>query len=359
MSSYLSGRSQAVYLDGSMSSFLPVEVGVPQGSILGPLCYILFTNDLPESILDTTSHVHFSPLTTHCAECGGLCCFADDSTYSVTGKNMEMLEQKLNDKYTAMANYMNSNRLKLNDEKTHLLIMTTGQKQKLMNIAVKISTIGGEIKPIRTEKLLGIQIQNDLKWTEYIQNNEKSLIRQLNTRLNALKQISSVASFKTRLMIANGIFCTKLIFQISLWGGAADYLISSLQIIQNKAARVVSKRDKYTPIVELLRQCGWLSVRQLVFYHSVIQIYKTKQTSSPKYISDKLNFEFPYNTRLASSESVRMGAEFKSKLALTEKSFINRSTVNFNQLPTELKQMIKIEVFKKKLKQWVIQNISI
>ena len=160
-----------------------------------------------------------------------------------------MLEQKLNDKYTAMANYMNSNRLKLNDEKTHLLIMTTGQKQKLMNIAVKISTIGGEIKPIRTEKLLGIHIQNDLKWTEYIQNNEKSLIRQLNTRLNALKQISSVASFKTRLMIANGIFSTKLIFQISLWGGAANYLISSLQIIQNKAARVVSKRDKYTPIV--------------------------------------------------------------------------------------------------------------
>ena len=304
MSCYLSGRSQAVYLDGSMSSFLPVEVGVPQGSILGPLCYILFTNDLPETILDTTSHVHFSNLTTHCAECGGLCCFADDSTYSVTGKNMEMVEKKLNEKYTAIANYMNSNRLKLNDDKTHLLVMTTSQKQKLMNIEVKIATSGEEIKQIRTEKLLGIHIQNDLKWTEYIQNNEKSLIRQLNTRLNALKQISSVASFKTRLMIANGIFCSKLIFQISLWGGAADYLLSSLQIIQNKAARVVSKRDKYTPIVELLCQCGWLSVRQLVFYHSVMQIYKTKQTSYPKYISDKLNFEFPYNTRLASTESV-------------------------------------------------------
>ena len=160
-------------------------------------------------------------------------------------------------------------------------------------------------------------------------------------------------------MIANGIFCSKLIFQISLWGGAADYLLSSLQIIQNKAARVVSTRDKYTPVVELLRQCGWLSVRQLVFYHSVMQIYKTKQTSYPKYISDKLNFEFPYNTRLASTESVRMGPEFKSKLALTERSFINRSTVNFNQLPTELKQMMKIEVLKKKLKQWVIQNIRI
>ena len=279
--------------------------------------------------------------------------------YSVNGKNVETLEKKLNEKYTALANYMNSNRLKLNDDKTHLLIMTTSQKQRLMNIQVKITTSTEEIKPIRTEKLLGVHIQNDLKWSEYIQNNEKSLIRQLNTRLNALKQIGSAATFKTRLMVANGIFCTKLIFQISLWGGAADYLLCSLQIIQNKAARQVTQRDKYTPIVELLCQCGWLSVKQLVFYHSVIQLYKSKQTSFPKYISDKLNLEFPYNTRLAGSESVRMGTAFKAKLALTERSFLNRSTVNFNQLPTELRQIQKIEVFKKKLKQWVIQNIKI
>ena len=102
---------------------------------------------------------------------------------------METLEKKLNEKYTALANYMNSNRLKLNDDKTHLLIMTTSQKQRLMNIQVKITTSTEEIKPIRTEKLLGVHIQNDLKWSEYIQNNEKSLIRQLNTRFNTLKQI--------------------------------------------------------------------------------------------------------------------------------------------------------------------------
>ena len=252
MKEYLSGRTQAVYIDGSMSPFLPVPVGVPQGSILGPLCYVLFTNDLPETILKTSSHVHFSHLTTHCAECGGLCCFADDSTYSVSSHDQDVLEEKLNDKYDTLASYMANNKLKLNDDKTHLLIMTTRQKHRILDIDIQINTATDEIKPIKSEKLLGVFIQDDLKWTEYILNNEKSLLKQLSTRLNAMKMISSIASFKTRLMIANGIFCSKLIFQICLWGGSEDYLLSALQIVQNKAARFVARRGRYTPVVELL-----------------------------------------------------------------------------------------------------------
>ena len=359
MENYLSGRTQAVYIDGSLSSFLAVDVGVPQGSILGPLCYVLFTNDLPETILDTSSHVHWSQLSTHCAECGGLCCFADDSTYSASSRDQDVLEEKLNEKYSVMANYLGNNRLKLNDDKTHLLIMTTRQKRRLVNINIKITTPSEEIQPIQSERLLGVIIQEDLKWTDYIQNHEKSLIKQLTSRLNALRLISGIASFKVRLMIANGIFCSKLIFQISLWGGAEDYLLRSLQIVQNKAARFVTRRGRYTSVAELLKQCGWLSVRQLVFYHSVSLIHKTLITKYPKYIFSKLSSEFPYNTRLAESESVRMGTEFQAKLDLTERSFMNRATLNFNQLPTDLRKIQKCETFKLKLKKWVIENCEI
>ena len=179
MGNYLSGRTQAVYIDGFLSSFLPVEVGVPQGSILGPLCYVIFTNDLPETILQS-SHVHWSHLTTYCAECGGLCCFADDSTYSVSSHDQKVLEEKLNEKYNILANYMGNNKLKLNDDKTHLLIMTTKQKQRILDINIQIDTPTETIKPISTEKLLGIQIKDDLKWAEYIQNNDRSLLKQLN-----------------------------------------------------------------------------------------------------------------------------------------------------------------------------------
>ena len=258
-----------------------------------------------------------------------------------------------------MADYLGNNRLKLNDGKTHLLIMTTRQKRRLVPINIEINTPTEDIMPIKSEILLGIIIQEDLKWTEYIMNNEKSLLRQLTSRLNALKLISGVASFKVRLMIANGIFCSKLIFQISLWGGAEEYLLSSLQLVQNKAARFVSRRGMYTPVAELLRQCGWLSVRQLVFYHSVILIHKSITTKASKYIYSKLSSEFPYNTRLAESEAVRMGEDFQAKLDLTERSFMHRGTVSYNQLPTDLRKINRLEDFKSKLKNWVVENCKL
>ena len=83
--SYLSGRSQCVSINGSLSRLLPVPVGVPQGSILGPLFYTLFTNELPEVV-----HQHdpqqvpecWPSYNLSCKSCGTICCYADDTTFS-------------------------------------------------------------------------------------------------------------------------------------------------------------------------------------------------------------------------------------------------------------------------------------
>ena len=152
--------------------------------------------------------------------------------------------------------------------------MTTKQKRRILNVDIKVDTPTEEIGHIKCERLLGVCIQDDLKWSNYILHDEKSLIKQLSTRLQALRMISSAGSFKIRLMVANGIFCSKLIFQICLWGGTEEYLLNALQVVQNKAARFVTRRDRYTSVQDLIRQCGWISVKQLVFYHSVILIYK-------------------------------------------------------------------------------------
>ena len=103
MWSYLSHRSQCVYIEGSLSSLLPLEAGVPQGSILGPIFYTIFTNELPQVVHEDDCPVRNLPdgnlFSIQCHDCGGLCCYADDSTYTATGKDPLQLAEKLTHKY--------------------------------------------------------------------------------------------------------------------------------------------------------------------------------------------------------------------------------------------------------------------
>ena len=148
---------------------------------------------------------------------------------------------------------------------------------------------------------------------------------------------------------------------ISLWGGAEGYLLDRLQKMQNRCARFVTKRDKYTPVSQLLRECGWLSVRQLVFYHSTIQVFKILRTKVPTSLYQRTTKagDFPYNTRLAASEQVRIGPSLTAKLELTQRSFAIRGTQGYNMLPAELRQSTNLNMFKEKLKVWIKDNFQL
>ena len=157
--------------------------------------------------------------------------------------------------------------------------MASSRKHKIhQNYGITLNTGAEIIEPQNHEKLLGGFISNDLTWKENLKDNEKSLFRIVTSRINALSKICRISSFKTRKMIANGIFMSKIIYLIQLWSGAPQYLINFLQKLQNRAARLVAKKNVFTPVKILLQQCGWLSIKQLMFYHNILQIYKTKIT---------------------------------------------------------------------------------
>ena len=200
-------------------------------------------------------------------------------------------------------------------------------------------------------------VSSDLKWTENLRDNSKSLIKCLTTGLKALAKISNIASFKTRKMIANGIFLSKLIYLIQVWGGCSEFLLSSLQILQNRAARHVTKLGWYTPVKVLLTQCGWLSVRQLVVYHSLNLIFKTKRDKKHVYFYDKFTRRFAYSTRLASENHIKIDTQITK--ALTQKNFTYKATITWNELPNEIREATSLHKFKKQVKSWIISNVPI
>ena len=117
-----------------MSILLPLEAGVPQENILGPVFYTIFTNELPQVVHEEDCPIRRvaggSIFSIQCQECGGMCCYADDSTYTVAGKTAEQLTEKLTHKYTVVADFLTDNKLKVNDDKTHFLVMSTRQKRR-------------------------------------------------------------------------------------------------------------------------------------------------------------------------------------------------------------------------------------
>ena len=209
------------------------------------------------------------------------------------------------------------------------------------------------------EKLLGGTVSNDLKWKKHLLFSDQSVVKQLATRLSGLAMISRRSDFKSRLMIANGIFMSKICYLIQVWGGCENYLLDVLQKQQNKAARAVTNRSQYTPIRRLLTECNWLSIRQLVFYHSVILIHKAILTGYPKFMKDNVSSSYPYRTRQESNGLIRLTKNCSFKSALARNSFMFRGINQYNQLPSEIRTSAKLEDFKFKAKMWIKENIEI
>ena len=152
--SYLTGRTQSVLIDDCLSPPLEIECGVPHGSLLGPLIYIIFTNDIPDLVHDhAVSFLNPEPA---CVPCGSTVCCVDDRTFSVGHTDPSFLTQKLSDQYGMIADCMAAIKLVINGDKTHLDVMGTKQTAAHRD-DVKLEAGPHTILPSTTEKLLGSQ----------------------------------------------------------------------------------------------------------------------------------------------------------------------------------------------------------
>ena len=333
-----------------------IECGVPQGSILGPLMYIIFTNDIPDLVHDHP--VSYQDPQPACAPCGSTVCYVDDGTYSVGHSDPAILSQKLSHQYGTIADYMAANKLVINGDKTHLVVMGT-RHTAAKRADVRLEAGPHIIQPSPSEKLLGAHISQDLKWKQHILESDQSLVKQITSRINGLAILSPRASLETRLMVANGIVMSKLCYLIQLWGGCEEYLIKPLQVLQNRAARTVTRCGWFTPRRKLLKMCRWLSIRQLIVYHSVVMAHKIATSSSPFCLATKMSTSHPRRTRLASSGGIRFGENFSANNNHVKQSFCHRATGQYNSIPATMRTVKTMATFKMKLRRWVETNIPL
>ena len=284
-------------------------------------------------------------------DCGLLVGYVDHGAYSYSSKDPALLSQVLSAKYKKLEEWMNSNKLVINPDKTHLMVMAD-KKDSVKRKLVTLQAGEHMILPTEKEKMLGGLLHQSLKWNTHIRDDKESLLNQLTSRLNGLRKVCANASFSTRLMVANGIVMSKLVYLITVWGGAQQYLMDALQVQQLVAARAVcgagccrwSKR-------KLLGKAGWLSVRQLVFFHTYLQAHKTTSSGVPKPLYQALSSQYAYQTRNAANGRIR-------QIFSVHSSFKYRAVQCYNQVPTAVR-VGNIATVKQKLKQWIKCNVPV
>ena len=151
----------------------------------------------------------------------------------------------------------------------------------------------------------------------------------------------------------------KLCYWMQLWEGIDGQMLKSLQVLQNKAARIVTGSGWFTPKRRLLKLCRWLSVKQLIFYQSVVLTHKIATTGSPLYLASRMSTEHPRRTRQATTGCIRYGENFTANQSLIQKSFCHRAIGDYNSIPADIRVLQNMQTFKVKLKKWVEMNIPV
>jgi hypothetical protein len=352
---YLSNRKQFVFLDGKSSSLLDILIGVPQGSILGPLLFLLYINDLPL-----------------CTELM-LILFADDTTLSASGDDLNQLTEYVNTEFQKVCEFFRSNKLSLHPEKTKFMIFTSNANVKKQNISIfcnnnNANTIQNPslIFPLQqigrnddnsTIRFLGVLFDRDLTFKTHI----RSIITKISKGIFALRTAKNILDLKSLKLLYYSLIHCYLIYGIQVWSCAPKYILNELFKKQKTAIRIISNAKYNAHTEPLFKTLDILPLPSLIQYFQLQFMQHLQQ----KFLPDIFSEAWIYNSVREIGENsivLRNMGQLRvpfARISLVEKLPLVSFPTIWENFPDENIKFIRNKIeFNEKLKTYLLKQLS-
>ena len=280
--SFLNGRMQFTSINKSQSGKRELKYGVQQGSVLGPLLFILFISDLHKNVEFSTVH-HF----------------ADDTNMPLIEKSLKKLNRHINRDLKLVVEWIRANKLSLNTSKTDLVIFKSRNKKITKHLNFRIS--GQKIQPTSQVKYLGVTLQDDLHWATQLGN----LRKKLSHSIGLLSKIRHYVPKHLLRTLCYSLFNSHLIYACEIWGqNQINQLFKRLLLLQEKAIRIINFQPQTSSSNNLFKENRILKISDYINYkHALFVRNSLRKENLPIFnnMFTSLGIKHTHNSRAATN----------------------------------------------------------
>jgi len=320
--SYLSGRTQTVSINSSLSDFKNIDIGVPQGSILGPLLFIIYVNSLPD-----------------CIDCKCVM-YADDTTLLFTASDPTTLQVNMNESLPKIASWFKTNKLTLNTKKTKFMIF--GMRAILRNFSnISINYGNSVIERVDKFKYLGVILDPFLSWSDHIDYVSTNISK----RIGIIRQVKLYLPSTTLMMLANALVFPFFDYCSPVWSNCIAQYSKTLQILQNKLARDLLTADIRTSVDDLMASLNWDMLDKRLRNQLLLLVFKCLKNEAPSYLSSQFLFTSSIHSKNTRSQCSNTLVLPPFRIKPGKRTFHLRGSSTWNSLPADIRcNLFKLNV---------------